>query len=207
VGGCADLFDAINRGQEWAMTDPERRLKRAVRLIPAGDRARYEAEWRADLVQAEGLGIGPSDVARGAMGLAVRLRLRDIGRILLGGRGVLPAAVAWLALVLMMIVAFVFGSFFVFLSALTVVMVVVAISRTGTPSRWSYWLMVFSLVTGVFSAGFVWWAAGVSIDAADNLTPEPALASWAGEALIMFVASFVGLIISAVVALTRERRR
>lgn len=67
--------------------------------------------------------------------------------------------------------------------------------------------MLVSLVTGVASAGFVWWAAGAKIDAADNFTPEPALASWGGTALVLFAVSFVGLVVSAAAAVARERRR
>lgn len=189
------------------MNDPERQLKRAVRLTPAGDRARHEAEWRADLAQAEGLGIAPRDVTRGAVRMAVRLRMRQIERVLLGGRGALAAAVAWVGLVLMLMVTFLLGNVLVPVSLVVFVGVVVVMSRAGTPSRWSHWLMLVSLVTGVASAGFVWWAAGAKIDAADNFTPEPALASWGGTALVLFAVSFVGLVVSAAAAVARERRR
>lgn len=137
----------------------------------------------------------------------MRLRMRQIERVLLGGRGVAAAGIAWAGLALAFVVTFLLGNVLVPVFLMVFAGVVVVLSRAGTPSRWSRWLMLVSMVAGVASAGFVWWAAGAKIDAADSFTPEPALAAWGGVGLIVFVVSFLGLAVSAAAAVARERRR
>lgn len=188
------------------MTSPERRIEWAVRIAPRSDRGRYEPEWRSDLAAAETHGLSPRDVGRGATRLAVRLRTRQVERVFLGLHGSVPALSAWLGLVALCVAAFLFGNAILLLAFLALLGLVVVFSRAGTPSHWSHWLMVLSIVTGAISAGFVWWVAGVKISVADSMTPEPAAAAWGGTALILFVLSGCALVVSALVAATRERR-
>jgi hypothetical protein len=47
-------------------------------------------------------------------------------------------------------------------------------------------LLIASLVIGAVSATFVWWVAGVRIDAGDSFTEEPAAAALGGTALVVF---------------------
>ena len=188
------------------MSDRSLRLERAIRVTPREDRRRYEAEWRNDVAEAEVNGLAPRDVERAAFRLAVDLRARYVGRLLLGGRGWLRAVGAWLALVGGLVVTGVLLPFGAVFFALILLGLVVVLARAGTPSHWSHWLMVASIVTGAASAAFVWWVAGVRIDAADAMTPEPPAAAWGGTALIVFLASGVALVASAVVSATRERR-
>jgi hypothetical protein len=65
--------------------------------------------------------------------------------------------------------------------------------------RWPIYLLILSLIVATASGGFVWWVAGVRIDAADSFTQEPAAASWGGAALITFGLSLVGAIVSAII--------
>lgn len=188
------------------MTDHTQRIDRAIRVTPREDRSRYAAEWRHDLAEAQAHGIPPRDVERGAWRLAVDLRTRHVGRLLLGGRGWRRAAGAWLALLGGLVVAGLLLPLGAVITVLVLLGLVVILARAGTPSHWSHWLMVVSIVTGVASGGFVWWAAGVKIDAADAMTPEPAAAAWGGAALVLFALSALMLVASAVVSATRERR-
>jgi len=187
------------------MTDHTQRIDRAIRVTPREDRSRYAAEWRHDLAEAQAQGMPPRDVERGALRLAVDLRARHVGRLLLGGRGWRRATGAWLALLGGLVVAGLLPLGAV-ITLLVLLGLVVILARAGAPSHWSHWLMVTSIVTGAASGAFVWWAAGVKIDAADAMTPEPAAAAWGGAALVLFALSALILVASAVVSATRERR-
>lgn len=188
------------------MSDHTQRIDRAIRVTPRGDRDRYEAEWRHDLAEAESSGLSPRDVERGALKLAVGLRARQIERALVGGAGAPAAIGTWLALLGLLALAGILGGPVLSVAVLVSLGLAVILSRAGTPSHVSHWLMVTSIVFGVASAAFVWWVAGVKLDAADTMTPEPAAAAWGGAALIIFALSIVTLGVSAVIAATRERR-
>jgi hypothetical protein len=188
------------------MTDPAPRLDRAIRLTPRADRDRYEAEWLHDLAAADAHGLSPRDVERGAMRLAVNLRARHIERLLLGGYGLATALRSWLILVALLVAAAFLGGIVLLFTFFVLIALVVVLARAGTPSHWSHWLMVISIVTGAASAAFVWWATVAAVDAADNFTPEPAATTWSGAALILFALSALALVGSAVISATRERR-
>jgi hypothetical protein len=79
------------------------------------------------------------------------------------------------------------------------------LSHAGRPSHWSSWLMVAGGITVVASAAFVWWVAGLKIDAADAMTAEPPIAAWGGAALIVCAVSILGFLAATIIAATRER--
>lgn len=188
------------------MSDHTQRIDRAVRVTPREDRDRYEAEWRHDLAEAEANGLSRRDIERGALRLACGLRARQVERAFLGGRGGSTAIGAWLALLGLLVVGGILGGPVLLVAVLVLVGLVAVLSRAGTPSHVSHWMMVASIAAGSASAAFVWWAAGAKIDAADAITPEPAAAAWGGSAIVLFALSAVTLLVSAVMAVTRERR-
>ncbi|WP_028050799.1 hypothetical protein [Cellulomonas sp. URHD0024] len=188
------------------MTTPAQRVDRAVRLTPRDDRPRYEPEWRTDLAEAQAQGLDAHDVARGAVRLAVRLRMGQLGHVLVGRSGAGPALGLWGGLGALLVATSLIGGPFVVLSLVAVVAVVLILARTGTPSHWSHWLMVASVVVGVVAFGYVFWSVGAVVDAADDFRPEPAAAAYAGLGLVVMLLSAVGLIVSAVIAAHRERR-
>ena len=122
---------------------------------------------------------------------------------MLGRRGWLRAVGAWLAVLGVLAVAQLLPLGIV-VSVLVVVGLVVTLARAGAPSRVSRWLTVASLVTGVASAAFVWWVAGLVGAAADAMTPEPAVAAWGGAGVVVFMLSAAALLSSAVVSARRE---
>jgi hypothetical protein len=189
------------------MTRAERRLERAVWVTPASQRSRYEHEWRGDLAAAAQQGLDEDGVSRGAMGMAVRLRVREIERLLLGGRGLVAAVLAWAVLLVVLVAAFLLGNVVLVGAVLLVGAVGVVLARAGTPSHWSHWLMVASVLVMATSVAFVWWVAGVKIEAADSGTPEPPIAAWGGTALLLLAASLVAFVGSAIFAARRERHR
>jgi hypothetical protein len=188
------------------MKDPKQGLGRAARITPAGDRPRYTQEWQADLARAEELGLPPEDVVHGATRMALTLRRRQLERLLLGGYGTAPTALTWLVVFVAVVVAFLLGGILVPLLLLFALVGAGVLARAGSPSHWIHWLTLASLAVGGGSFSFFWWALGASIDAADTYTPVPPLALWGGTALILFGISVVTMIISAVAAVTRERR-
>lgn len=187
------------------MSDRSRRIERAIRITPRAVRARYEAEWRHDLAGAEANGLAPREVERAAWRLAVDLRARRLGGLLLGAHG-RPAAVgAWVALVggLVVLGLLPFGLVLVVLVLLALATV---LARVGIPSHGTHWLLVTSIVVGAASATFVIWAARAKLAAADAGVPEPAATAWGGAAVVVFLCSGAALVASAVGAVTRERR-
>ncbi len=188
------------------MSDHTQRIERAIRVTPPGDRDRYEAEWRHDLAEAEANGLSPRDVEQGALRLAVGLRAQQIGRSFLGKAGVVRALGAWLILLGLLVLAVLLGGVMLLVAVLALAGFVVVLARVGTPSHVSHWLMVASIACGTVSGAFVWWVASVRIDAADAMGPEPAAAAWGGAALVVFALSAVTLVVSAVIATTREGR-
>jgi hypothetical protein len=188
------------------MSNPKQRIDRAIRLTPGVDRGRYAAEWRHDLASAAEHGLAPRDVGRGAMRLAIQLRARQVERVLLGGHGAVVALCSWLALVALLVLSSLLGGIVLLLTTVVLLVLVVVLSRAGTPSHWTHWLMVVSIVTGVASGAFVWWAAVAKVNAADNLTAEPPAAAWGGLALVLFALSALTLLVAGLAAASRERR-
>jgi hypothetical protein len=190
------------------MTDSRQRVERAIRLTPPADRERYATEWRHDVVQAaEHSQQQAQDVARAATRMAVRLQGRRVEHALLGRRGIGVAVAAWVLLCALVIAALLFGGPVLLAVVVAFLLLSTALARAGAPSHWSHWLMIASVVTGIVSAAFVWWAAAAMVDAADALTPTPQAATWGGVGLMAFAASCVGLLGSAVMAVRRENSR
>jgi hypothetical protein len=189
------------------MDKTDRRMNRALRLTPASDRARYEEEWRRDLSDSRAAGADPDQVSRGALGMALQLRLRHAGNLLLGKSGPWRALSAWVVLAAVAVLALLLGNIILLLGLIVAALAIVALTRAGVHSHWSHALLVASLIAGTVSAAFVWWVLGVRIDAADSFTQEPPAASWGGTALVVFALSAVGVVVSAVIAATRESSR
>jgi hypothetical protein len=189
------------------MNKAERRLERAARMTPAADRARYVSEWRSALAAAANAGLSEDQVSRSAQKMAFRLRSRQVERVFLGQRGAVAMGLAWAAVLVVLVAAFLLGNVLLLLAVLMLGMLALVFARAGAPSRWSHWLMVTSILTGAASAAFVWWVAGVTIDAADSMTREPPAAAWGGFALVMLGLSAVAFIASVVGAVVREPSR
>lgn len=187
------------------MNKIERRLQRATRLTPASDRARYGEEWQSDMRSAESAGVSADRISRGAVRMAIHLRVRQTGRLLLGQFGVVPAVVAWLLLAVFTALTLIFGGA-ILLAGLGVAVIVV-LARTGVQTHWSHFVLLASLIVGAASAAFVWWTLGLSIDAADSFTPEPPITHWTGTALVLFVLSALGVLVSAIIATVTEAGR
>lgn len=178
-----------------------------MKLTPVSERTRRESERRADLAAAHQEGMDGDDVSRAARSMAVRLRLRQIGRDLLGTRGLGRAVLGWAVLLLVLIAAALVANIVLVFAVLVLAVTVVALVQAGIPSRWSHRLMVASAVLGVISFAYVWWVLGVGIDAADEGVPEPPLAAWSGVGLIGVLVAVIGFITSAVLALIHEQSR
>ncbi|SDL58327.1 hypothetical protein SAMN04487916_1111 [Arthrobacter sp. ov407] len=189
------------------MTKIKRRLQRVTRLTPASDRARYGEEWQGDIEAADTAGANADRISRGAVRMAIHLRVRQTGRLLLGQFGVVPAVVAWLLLAVVAALALIFGGV-TLLAGLGVAAAVIAVlTRTGVQTHWSHFVLLASLIVGAASAAFVWWTLGLSIDAADSFTPEPPVTHWAGTALVLVVLSALGVLVTAIIATVTEAGR
>lgn len=140
------------------------------------------------------------------MRMAVDLRLRHWAGVLLGSAGFWKALSAWVGLLVLAGAAFTLGGPVVLVLVIAIVVTVVAFARVGAPSHWSHWLVVTSLALGAISGWYVWWVAGVAMDAADSFTPEPPAAAWGGAGVVVFLSSGLLLILAAVIAVRREIR-
>ncbi len=138
------------------------------------------------------------------MRLAIHLRARQIERGPLGGHGGVVAVCSWLALVALLVVPSLFGGIVLPFTVVVLAALVVVLSRAGTAPHWTHWLMLASIGTGAASGPYVWWAVGANIDAADNLTAAPPAAAWG--ALVLFALSALTLLLSGLMAASRERR-
>lgn len=126
------------------MNRAERRLHRAIRITPPGDRERYADEWRGDLAAAEELGLSPADVARGASRVAWHLRARYSVRTLAGAEGGGKATVAWAAMVLSVpVVLLLIGGIGMLAIPAVMVAAVIVAARSAKPTR-----AIFIAVTG-----------------------------------------------------------
>lgn len=188
------------------MTDARRRVERAIRWAPEADRVRYAEEWRHDMASAASSGHRADDVARAAARMAVDLRLRWWARVLLGGAGASRAVTTWMGLLVLVVAAFLLGGIVLLFLAGVALVLGVVFALAGTPSHWSHWLVVASVVLGAGSGAFSWWALGASVDADDAFRPQPAATAWIGTDLLVFLASGLLLIVAAVVAVRREGR-
>lgn len=189
------------------MNKIERRLQRAARLTPASERARYGEEWRADVQSADSAGASADRISRGAVRMAVHLRVRQAGQLLLGRLGVIPALLAWGLLAVVAVLSLVFGGVILLAGLGVTAAVIVVLARAGVQTHWSHFVLVAALIVGTASAAFAWWAVGLSIDAADSFTPEPSVIRWTGTAIAVFLLSGVGVLVSAIIATTKGGRR
>lgn len=189
------------------MTSPEKLVERAIRMTPTQLRGRYAAEWRGDLISANSQGLNPKAVARGALKMATRLRLRQIEGFFTGADGPLAALAAWASLTVLAAASLAFGSLVLLAFVLALIILATAFARAGLPSHWSHLLMLGSTVVGVGSFAFAWWAVGARIDAADNMTTEPAAASWGVAAMLLTLVCAVGFLVATLIAVRRERRK
>ena len=186
-----------------ALDKPARTVVRAIRLTPRSQRERYASEWQADLVDA----ASPAErrqVARAAMAMARRIRLREFGATLLGGRGAGRAFAYWVAIIAFVVLFPLFPMLFVPFLLLTIIFAMV---YAGTPSTVSHWLTVGSVVVGRASFSYFWWAVGVNFDASEAVEPGPAIAEYDGEALLLTLACIVVFIGSVVWSFWRRQRQ
>lgn len=188
------------------MRNAERRVDRAIRITPREDRDRYANEWRSDLEAGPHHGVDRSDVAKGALAMAVRLRLRQVSNAFTGGKGAFVAIGCWAALVFLGILGLLFGQLPLLLFLAALVVLAIAFAHAGTPSHWSHWLMAASIALGTCSAAFVWWAMGANIEADDAMTSAPRAAAWDGAGILLMLASIVGFLAATIVAVSRERK-
>ena len=181
------------------MTTSDRRLRRAIRLTPKDERARYGEEWERDVSEADDASADSTGVVRGALSVALRRRARWAGHAQLGGRGIGTAVLRWLGIVVMMALAFLGGGLFGVALVVALVLAVVSLMFAGRRSVLTHWLLGASGVVGTCAAAYVWWVLGVQIDAADAFTPVPAAASHGGAGLVVLGLSIVLFVVSAIV--------
>jgi hypothetical protein len=81
--------------------------------------------------------------------------------------------------------------------------VAVAVRRRLTLAHWSGKLLVGALLVALPASAIGWWLLGARLDAADAGTPEPALASWGGPALLLAAVSGLTALVAVGVALAR----
>jgi hypothetical protein len=184
----------------------DRRLRSAIRLTPKDERDRYAEEWERDLLEAPDAGVGSPSVVRGAMRVALRRRARWIGHALLGGRGIGPAVLLWLGIVVLIALEFLGGGLFGIALIVVLVLAVVGLTFAGRPSVMTYWLLVSSALVGIGAAAYCWWVLGVQIDAADASVPAPAAAAYGGVGLVVLGLSIVLFVVSAIVSYARRPR-
>lgn len=177
-----------------------RTLARAIKLVPYSQRERYTREWRADLAAAT-----PHEcnhIARAALAMGWRLRLRDIGALLLGGHGVGKAVVWWIAIIAFVVLWPLFPLVFV---SLCVIVVFLSLVYVGAPSRFSHWLMVVSGALFLGATGFSVWSFVTQLNAADQGEDMSFLAPWTEAAFVVIAISICLFIVGSFLALQREK--
>lgn len=177
-----------------------RTLARAIKLVPYGQRERYTREWHADLAAAT-----PPErnhIARATLAMGWRLRLRDIGTLLLGGRGADKAAAWWIAIVTFVILWPLFPLVFV---SLCVVVVFLSLVYVGAPSRFSHWLMVLSGALFLGATSFSVWSFVTQLNAADQGEDMSFLAPWTEAAFVVIAISVCLFVTGSFLALQREK--
>ncbi|WP_157802569.1 hypothetical protein [Sediminihabitans luteus] len=195
----------MNQGTTSLPAQVERLLRRAERVAPPQARDRYVPEWYFNAQHAEREGLDSREVARSAVRASVRLRGRSVQGTFTGEQGAPRALVAWLLVSILGVAGLLLGQllFVAFIGVLAVMVTVFA--RSGSASVSSHWLVVSSAIAGGVSAGYLWWAWGVAIDADDAGAELPAGAQWQGAALLVLLVSGVAFVVAVVVALTRQR--
>ncbi len=185
------------------MADNDRRFRNAIRITPKDERPRYAEEWTHDLQEAT-VADNASDVARGALGVALRRRARWAGHALLGGRGIGLAVLLWLGIIGLMIIAFLGGGLFELSLLVILVLALVALTFAGLPSRLTYVFLFAFPIIGLAAAAYCWWVLGVQIDAADTGASVPPAATHGGLGLIVLAASGLGFVVAAVIGYARR---
>lgn len=187
--------------------NPDRKVERALRVVPREARDRYSAEWRSDLAAAPDEGLAGRDIAKGAWRLAWQLRRRWLGDLLLGKLGPGRAVAAWGGFVLMTAAGALLGSVVLLAWVCVLVAVVVVLSQAGSPSRVSYWLVVASLVAWLGGFLFFGFTFGPAVDAADANVDPPWFVSLGTPALLVSLVGFVGFCVSVTLAAVRGSNR
>lgn len=177
-----------------------RTLARAIKLVPRNQRERYTGEWHADLAAATS--HERNHIARAALAMGWRLRLRGIGELLLGGRGAGKAAAWWIAIVAFVILWHLFPLVFV---SLCVVVVFLSLVYVGAPSRFSHGLMVVSGALFLGATGFSMWSFVTQINAADRGEDMSFLAPWTEVAFVVIAISVCLFATGSFLALQREK--
>ena len=187
------------------MSEARRVLDRAIRLTPRRERARFQPEWEQDYADAATAGVDEMEVARAALRLAWRRRARQLGEIVTGGYGVPAAVGAFLVVAAVLGLAWLLGGFALILAIGVLAVAVVSAVMAGVPTNWTHWALIGSALVFAVSFGYVWWVAGVTIDADDTRTPVPAAAQYGGAGIIVCGVGVAGIIVSALVAVRHAR--
>src|SRR3954469_24093029 len=149
------------------MRSPEQKVRRAVRIVPAHARDRYEPEWRSDLDEAASMGLSERTVAKGATRMAWRLRGNWLAELFLGRRGLAGWLKAVGLFLLLTVVAASLGSFVFLLWLLTVVVLVVSLTRAVSPTKAGALVTRVSLAVWIFGTIYTVASFSVAIDAID----------------------------------------
>ena len=185
------------------MSRTGRRLSRAIRITPAGDRDRYASEWRGDLESAAELGISPLEVARGATRAAWRLRLQHWGRTLSGAEGGRRATAAWVVVVAIAPIPLLFGGPLLLLVIPGSMVVALHLARHN-PWRGTDIVMLATLTLWLACTVAFWWLWGVGFDAADANQPTPAVMKWYEPSFLVGLGAFVTFWAAFVVSVVRR---
>ena len=177
-----------------------RTLARAIKLVPYSQRERYTHEWHTDLAAATS--HERNHIARAALAMGWRLRLRNIGALLLGGHGVGKAAVWWIGIVAFIVLWPLFPLVFISLCGFVVFLSLVYV---GAPSRFSHWLMVVSGALFLGATGFSMWSFVVQLNAADRGEDMSFLTPWTKAAFVVIAISFCLFATGSFLALQREK--
>lgn len=178
-----------------------RRLEKAIRLTPRTVRPEYAQEWRTAYQAAR-----PEEkitVSETALQTARHLRLHHIGATLLGGHGVGPAALSWIAILLFVVLFPLLPLLWlpVLLAGIAFVLV-----YAGAPSGGSRWLMIISAITGLCAVLFTAWCMSAGMDLADSGQDITHLIPWATGGFLTIIASIIVFIGSCAWSFWRARR-
>lgn len=190
------------------MGSADKRLARAIRVTPSADRARRVPEWEGDYAAASARGARSArQVARGAEKVAWELRRRQVERLLTGAAGAGRALTAWLGLAVVACAAFLFAGPALLTLIVILILVGAVLLKAGSPSHWSHRLLMASGVVWIACSGFVWWATGERINAADDMRPESRLAALGGPVFVAGLLAFIAMIACVLIAVKRANRR
>ena len=134
--------------------------------------------------------------------MGCRLRLRDMGTLLLGGHGAGKATVWWVIIVTFVILWPLFPLVFV---SLCVVVVFLSLVYVGAPSRFSHWLMVLSGALFLGATSFSVWSFVTQLNAADQGEDMSFLAPWTEAAFVVIAISVCLFVTGSFLALQREK--